>query len=69
MGPRVILSLELGHTYLALFKQNSKNAFHVMRFLTGALFSFDFSLNFLRSLLVTHYVACLYLCAWRVQES
>ena len=35
------------------------------RFYTVTLFSFDFPLNFLKSLLATHYVARSFLPAWR----
>ena len=62
----VSLSLEAGNTFLiCILKQNSKNVFHVVRFDTGTLFSFDFSLNFPKSLLAMHYIAC-YLLSLRL---
>ena len=38
-------------------KQNTNHNFHVVRFHIVRLFSFDFSSNFLKSLLAMHYVA------------
>ena len=40
-----------------MLKQNSKNVFDMMQFYAGMLSSFDFSSNFLKSLLAMHYVA------------
>ena len=48
-----------------MLKQNGKNVFRVARFDTVMLFSFDFPLNFLKTSLATHYVACSFLLAWR----
>ena len=38
-------------------------SFNVVRFHTVTLFSFDFSLNFLKFTLDAHYITCYYLCA------
>ena len=65
MKPCVSHSLEVGNTFLILssLEANSKNVFLVVRFYTGKLFSIDFSLNFFKSLLVMHYVACSFFSA------
>ena len=69
MNPRdpcLSRSLEVGITFLILSyskAKKAKNVFRVVRFHTVTLFSFDFPLNFLRSSLATHYVACSFLPA------
>ena len=66
-NPRACISrsLEVGNTFLMLvLKQNNKNVFRVVQFDTVMLFSFDFSLNFLKFSLATHYVACSFLLAF-----
>ena len=62
-GPCVYLSLEAETHFwhYAVFKQNSKNVFPVVPFDSATLFSFDFLLNFLKSSLATHYIACSFL--------
>ena len=59
--PCVSRSLEVGIIFRILTK--GKNVFRVVRFHTVTLFSFDFPLNFLKSSLATHYVACSFLPA------
>ena len=53
----------------AILKQEGKNVFRVVRFDTVTLFSFDSPLNFLKSWLVMHYVACSFLPAWHALGS
>ena len=60
--PCVSRSLEVGITFLVIYysKTNSKNVFREMRFDTVRLFFFYFPLNFLKSSLATHCVACFF---------
>ena len=69
-GACVSLSLEVGDTFLVLsyFEAKGKSVFQVVRFHTVTLFRFDFPLNFLKSLLATHYVACSFLSTWLARK-
>ena len=54
---------------LSYSKAKGKNVFRVVRFDTVTLFSFDFPLNFLKSSLPMHYVACSFLPTLRALRS
>ena len=54
---------------LSYFEAKQQNVFHVVRFYAVMLFSFDYPLDFLKTLLVKHYVVCSFLLAWRAQGS
>ena len=62
--PSLKIGKHISHIKLFAIK-TSKNVFRVVRFHTMTLLSLDFSSNFLKSSVATHYVACSFLSACR----
>ena len=59
MGPCFSFTLNVSTTFpvSSIFRKNSKNVSHAVRFHTGLLFSFDFHLNLNKPLLAVSYVS------------